>query len=109
MRVVDQLLLPGFDLVNVNAKFFLQFALQRLLHRLTRLEFATGKLPVAGVDLVSRARRQQKVAVRANQHTHRHVDHGSVGTTDPWQRAVGHQRSDCPALLAHVVTACWPA
>ncbi|OIQ67489.1 hypothetical protein GALL_509330 [mine drainage metagenome] len=51
MGVVNQGFPPADDGASTDTQLFMQFALQRLLHRFTGFELSTGKLPVAGIDL----------------------------------------------------------
>src|SRR5204862_3472417 len=53
---------------------FMELPGERALYRLAGLDLATGKLPVAGVDLAGRALREEEGAVGALNHRRRDLD-----------------------------------
>src|SRR3546814_11752718 len=54
---------------SLDADLLAQFANQRIMRGLASLDFAAGKLPLAGRDLADRTLRDQYASVRINQAT----------------------------------------
>src|SRR5438128_659291 len=63
----------AFDL---DAELLADVALERLVDRLARLDFAAGKLPVARVHLVAGALRKERGAVGTDQHRRGDIHRG---------------------------------
>src|SRR3546814_7178476 len=76
-------------ITHLDADLLAQFANQRIMRGLASLDFAAGKLPLAGRDLADRTLRDQYASVRINQATGGDLD------ALAWRRSVlRHQRSE---------------
>ena len=84
-----------------------QFAAQRLLDRLTRLDLAAGEFPVTGVDLAGRTGGEQEAAVRPPQHADRDRHFLAIGSAFARPLAVGDQHAHQPGCRPAQSRANW--
>ena len=71
MRILVALGEPGCRVRNVDAEFFMEFALECLQGTLARLELAPRKLPIAGIRGTRKPLRQEYRTVAPEDHCHR--------------------------------------